>query len=199
MNKGKNDGVNFRFNKLKDEIEKYKVEFNIISTTGYFDELRNELHKLSVEDATSYINNKLFDISVEEAKLKHSGKSLSYFERDKKKLLKKLLKYLPSNEEFKRPNLNEVLKDMFPNAIGNQLELLQSNLKGESKYVKLYFVGKKISLWYKLGKVYACGIERQKILRVFSECVEWKKNHSAEAKQLKSDEISRKLQGKEVK
>lgn len=99
-----------------------------------------------------------------------------------------------TNEE----DIDGILKDMFKGGINaEQLGLLKNNLRGESKYVRLVYIGTKANLWKDTVNLRQANIERKDIARVFSECVKWKKSHSSSINEdLKYDELYSKILNK---
>jgi hypothetical protein len=90
-------------------------------------------------------------------------------------------------------SIDQVIRSMFPFIVEYEFNALKKNLSGGIIHSPLEYMGAKTKLWTDLGKLCNLGIDRKEIARVFSEYVRWKKTHTSTPKELKENEIYRKL------
>jgi len=186
------------YNSISEEMKAKKVKF-LIENGEEIPIKKNFFSKFYKKEVADLI--KLENREFEKNKVYNYVEIFAIDLKLEKKPILSLKSYIISLIEENNPptqtlQLEVVLKEMFPDAISKQLELLQVNLKGGSEYVELKFIGPKNKLWKKLGEVYSCGIKRGDILSVFSKYVVWQQYNVTPSKPLTSIEINKKLPSK---
>ena len=182
------------FNEIYErEFQKKQIEDTPEKRHLFREELVNHvqskigIYKLSIKDMNQ--NTDLVDIA------NNFIEFIGNMDKPETKVCPTELKEQGTDEEF---NIDGILKDMFKGGINaEQLGVLKNNLRGESKYVRLVYIGTKANLWKDTVNLRQANIERKDIARVFSECVKWKKSHSSSInKDLKYDELYSKILNK---
>ena len=118
----------------------------------------------------------ILPLSKEESQIKHTVKVIQ-------------------NEKENLKRIDEVLSELFPHELDEQLNQLKKALLGSkiTGFLEVKYIGTKENLYRQLGKLRKAGVARKIIATVFSEECKLKHDQASNDKSLRYEELYRKM------